>query len=113
MKKLISIILIAVVVISCLGIMGSAASSKKSYWVTCKTAADVLDFTLEGGKHAVPIRVVKAGLRKDGVVSWIYLVTLVFCHNLRSRIHFFISFDNIVKTALHEEALLGNVIQRT
>ena len=77
MKKVISVILIAIVVISCLGIMGSAASSKKSYWVTCKTAADVLDFTLEGGKHAVPIRVVKAGLKKDGIVCWAYLVTLV------------------------------------
>ena len=77
MKKLISIILIAIVVISCLGIMGSAASSKKSYYVTCKTSADVMNFVLEGGKHAVPIRVVKAGLKKDGIVRWIYLVTLV------------------------------------
>ncbi|MBR6360515.1 MAG: hypothetical protein IKS04_01850 [Clostridia bacterium] len=77
MKKVISVILIAIVVISCLGIMGSAADSKKSYYVACKTAADVLDFTLEGGKHAVPIRVVKAGLKKDGIVCWAYLVTLV------------------------------------
>ncbi len=75
MKKIISVILIAVISLSCLGIMGSAASGR--YYVTCKTSADVLNFVLEGGKHAVPMRIVKAGLKKDGIVSWVYLVTLV------------------------------------
>ncbi len=77
MKKLISVILMICVVISCLGLCASAAGGKKNRWVTCKTSADVIDFVLEGGKHAVPIRVVKAGLSKGGAVCWVYLVGLV------------------------------------
>ena len=77
MKKIISIILMAGIVVSCLGMCASAAGGKKSYWVTCKTSADVIDFVLEGGKHAVPIRIVKAGLRQGKAVCWVYLVGLV------------------------------------
>ena len=77
MRKIISVILMVCIAVSCLGLCASAAGGKKSYYVTCKTSADVMDFVLEGGKHAVPIRIVKAALTQGKSVRWVYLVGLV------------------------------------
>ena len=77
MKKIISMAFVIILALSCFGIEAFAGSGKKSYTVTCKTAADVMDFVLEDGPHAVPIRIVKAKLRRDGVKTNVYLVGLV------------------------------------
>ena len=75
MKKLISAVLIVIMAFSVFGI--EAFAKGKSYTVTCKTSAEVMQFVLEDGKHAVPIRIVKATLRNGGVKKNVYLVGLV------------------------------------